>query len=87
MIIKVKQTTTTEKEIEINFPYVTFDITEQKYFYNYEFNKCIQLSYQTGSIIHTRYSNEGLTFPQISKEIFYSSFDSNLQFLLNILNK
>lgn len=87
MIIKVKQTTTTEKEIEINFPYVTFDVSEQKYFFNYEFNKCITLSYQTSSILHSRYSNEGLNFPQITKELFYSSFDSNLQYLLNILNK
>ena len=87
MIIKVRTTQTTEKEINIEFPFITFDNEEQKYFYNYEFNKCIQLSYQTGSILHTRYSNEGLNFPQINKEIFYRIFDNNLQILLNIINK
>jgi len=87
MIIKVKTTVQTEKEININFPYVTFDNEGQKYFYNYDLNKCIQLSYQTGSILHFTTFNEGLEFPEVSKEIFFKIFDENLNTLLNILNK
>jgi hypothetical protein len=87
MIIKVKQTQTTEKEININFPYVTFDIEGQKYFYNYDLNKCIQLGYMTNSILHFSTFNEGLEFPEVSKETFYKVFDTNMQELLNILNK
>ena len=34
MIIKVKQTVQTEKEINIEFPFVTYDSTDNKYFFN-----------------------------------------------------
>lgn len=87
MILKIKETVQTEREININFPYVTFDNEEQKYFYNYELNKCIQLSFYTGSILHFTTFNDGLEFPEINKEIFYRIFDNNLQILLNIINK
>jgi hypothetical protein len=87
MIIKIKQTVQTEKEINIEFPFVTYDSIDNKYFFNYELNKCIQINMNTNTIFHSRFSNEGLEFQEIYKEIFYSAFDKNLQELLNILNK
>jgi hypothetical protein len=87
MIIKIKQTTTTEKEIEINFPYFTFDDSTNKFYMNYELNKCIQISKDTNSILHFSTFNDGLEFKEISKTSFYNSFDSNMQELLTILNK
>jgi hypothetical protein len=87
MIIKIKQTVQTEKEINIEFPYVTFDNENKKYFFNYDLNKCIEFSLYTNSIFHSRYSNDGLEFPEIRKEDFFKAFDENLQELLIILNK
>jgi|GWRWMinimDraft_9_1066018.scaffolds.fasta_scaffold00058_4 hypothetical protein len=87
MIIKVKQTVQTEKEININFPYVTFDRTENKFYFNSDINKCMILNYQTGSILNLHFQNDGLEFQEISKETFYKAFDENMQTLLNLLNK
>jgi hypothetical protein len=87
MIIKIKQTVRTEKEINIEFPFITFDKEDNKFFFNYELNKCIQVNKNTNTIFHSRFSNEGLEFQEIKKEIFYSAFDENLQELLRILNK
>lgn len=87
MIIKVRQTTLTEKEIEINFPYCTYDKQNNRFYYNYDLNKCITISQDTNSILHTRYSNEGLNFYEIPRESFFVAFDENLKDLLNILNK
>jgi hypothetical protein len=87
MIIKVRTTQTTEKEINIEFPFVTFDKLENKYYYNSDENKCMILNLNTGSILNLHYSNEGFEFEQIKKELFFVAFDSNMQNLLNILNK
>ena len=87
MIITIKQTVQTEKEINVNFPYVTFDKTENKFYFNSDINKCMILNYQTGSILNLHFQNDGLEFPEISKETFYKAFDENIQTLLNILNK
>lgn len=87
MIIKVRTTTTTEKEINIEFPFVTFDKVGNKYYYNSDENKCIILNLNTSSILNLHYSNEGFEFEQIKKELFFVAFDSNMQNLLNILNK
>jgi hypothetical protein len=87
MIIKVRTTQTIEKEININFPFVTFDKLENKYYYNSDENKCMILNLNTGSILNLHYSNEGFEFEQIKKELFFVAFDSNMQTLLNILNK
>jgi hypothetical protein len=87
MIIKVKQTVQIEKELNIEFPFITFDQEDKKYFFNYEINKCIQISLYTSSIFHSRYSNDGLEFQEIRKEEFFKAFDLNLQNLLEILNK
>jgi len=87
MIIKVRTTVQTEKEINIEFPFVTFDKEDQKYFFNYEENKCIQINIHTNTIFHSRFSNEGIEFTEIKKEEFFKAFDENLQTILNILNK
>jgi len=87
MILKVRTTQTTEKEINIEFPFVTFDKLENKYYYNSDENKCMILNLNTGSILNLHYSNEGFEFEQIKKELFFVAFDENLQTLLNILNK
>jgi len=39
MIIKVTKTVTTE--VEINFPYITFNEYLNTYYYNYKENSCI----------------------------------------------
>ena len=87
MIIKVRTTQTTEKEINIEFPFVTFDRTENKFYFNSDINKCMILNCQTGSILNLHFQNDGLEFQEISKETFYKAFDENIQTLLNILNK
>jgi hypothetical protein len=87
MIIKIKQTQTIEKEINIEFPFITYDNEDKKYFFNYEENKCIQINMNTNTIFHSRFSNEGLQFSEISKTMFYNAFDKNMQELLDILNK
>ena len=87
MIIKIKQTVQTEKEINIEFPYCTYDKENNKFFYNYDLDKCITVSQDTKSILHTRYSNEGLDFYEIPKESFFVAFDENLQDLLEIFKK
>lgn len=87
MIIKIKQTQTIEKELNIEFPFVTYDSIDNKYFFNYELNKCIQINMNTNTIFHSRFSNEGLEFQEIYKESFYKAFDENIQTLLNILEK
>ena len=87
MIIKIKKTVQTEKEININFPYVTFDRTENKFYFNSDFKKCMILNYETGSILNLHFQNDGLEFPEITTETFYKAFDENLQNLLEILNK
>ena len=69
MIIKVRTTQTTEKEINIEFPFVTFDKLENKYYYNSDENKCMILNLNTGSILNLHYSNEGFEFEQIKKEL------------------
>ena len=87
MIIKVKQTVQTEKEINIEFPYITLDRDQNRFFYNYDIDKCITVSQDTNSILHTRYSNEGLEYEQISEFRFFAAFDNNLKVLLSKLNK
>ena len=84
MIITIKQTVQTEKEINVNFPYVTFDKTENKFYFNSDINKCMILNYQTGSILNLHFQNDGLEFPEISKETFYKAFDENIQTLLEL---
>jgi hypothetical protein len=87
MIIKIKQTVQTEKEININFPFITYDVLDNKYYYNYDYLHCIQVNKSTNTIFHSRFSNEGLEFTEIRKEDFFKAFDENLQELLTILNK
>jgi hypothetical protein len=87
MIIKVKQTVQIEKEIEINFPFITYDKIENKYFFNSAENKVMILNLTTGSILNLHYSNDGLEYPEVKKEEFFKAFDLNLQNLLEILNK
>ena len=87
MIIKIKQTTTTEREIEINFPLYTFDESTNKYYYNYAENKCMILDINYKSINIWEFSNYGLQFEEIKKETFFRAFDSNMNTILNILNK
>lgn len=53
MIIKIKQTQTIEKELNIEFPFVTYDSIDNKYFFNYELNKCIQINMNTNTIFHS----------------------------------
>lgn len=87
MIIKVKETTTTEREIEINLPLYTYDKETNKYYYNYTENKCMILDINFKSINNWEFSNYGLQFEEIKKETFYLAFDSNIQNILEILNK
>ena len=87
MIITIKETKTTTREINIEFPFTTHDKEDNKYFFNYDMNKCIVINLNTNTIFSYRYSNEGLQFEQISKEKFYAAFDENLKELLQILNK
>lgn len=87
MILKIKQTTTTEKEIEINFPYVTYDSSCKRYYFNHAENKCIILNMETKSILNLSYNNDGLEFPEARKENFFNDFDLNLQELLTMINK
>jgi len=87
MIIKIKQTTITEKEIEINLPLYTYDEKTNKYYYNYEEKKCIVIDLKYNSIQNWAYLNEGLEFTEIKKETFFRAFDSNMNTILEILNK
>ena len=87
MIIKIKQTTTTEREIEINLPLYTFDKLRNQYFYNYAEKKCMILDLNYNSIQNWKHTNDGLEFEEIKKETFYLAFDSNIQNILEILNK
>jgi hypothetical protein len=87
MIIKVKETHTTEREIEINFPLYTFNESTNKYYYNYEEKKCIVIDLKYNSIQNWGYFNEGLEFKEIKKETFFRAFDSNMNTILEILNK
>lgn len=87
MLITIKQTTTTEKEVNIDFPFFTYDDYSNRFYMNYEHLKCVQISRDTNSILHSKYSNDGLEFREIKKEEFFKAFDENLQTLLTILNK
>ena len=87
MIIKVKETTTTEREIEINFPLFTYDETTNKYYYNYAEKKCIVINLNYNAIQNWEYLNEGLEYRQISKKLFFAAFDVNLKKILTILNQ
>jgi hypothetical protein len=87
MIITIRETQTIERELNIEFPFITYDKENFKYFFNYDINKCIEINLNTNTIFSSRYSNEGLQFEQISKEKFYAAFDENLKELLQILNK
>ena len=87
MIIKVKETHTTEREIEINFPLFTYDETTNKYYYNYKEKKCIVINLNYNAIQNWEYLNEGLEYRQISKELFFAAFDENLKNILTILNQ
>ena len=87
MIIKVKETTTTEREIEINFPLFTYDESTNKYYYNYAEKKCIVINLNYKAIQNWEYLNEGLEYRQISKELFFAAFDENLKEILTILNQ
>jgi hypothetical protein len=87
MIIKVKETHITEREIEISFPLFTYDETKNKYYYNYGEKKCIVINLDYKSIQNWLYLNEGLEYRQISKELFFAAFDENLKNILTILNQ
>ena len=87
MIIKVKETVTTEREIEINFPLYTYDEKTNKFFYNYAEKKCITIDLKYNSIQNWSYFNEGLEFKEIKKDTFFRAFDSNMNTILEILNK
>ena len=87
MIITIRETKTTTREINIEFPFITYDSEDQKYYFNYDLNKCIEINIHTQSIFHSRYSNSGFEYEQVSKEQFYKEFDMNMQQLLELLNK
>jgi len=84
-IIKIRETI--EKEIEIEFPFITLDKEMQRYYFNYANDKCIYFSSSTNSIIHSSLSNEGLEFEPIRKEDFFKVFDESMQIILDLLNK
>lgn len=73
--------------MNIEFPFFTFDDYSNRFYMNYDENKCICISRDTNAILHFRCTNDGLEFREIKKEEFFKAFDENLQTLLNILNK
>jgi hypothetical protein len=83
MIIQVTKTVTTE--IEISFPYVTFNEYLNTYYYNYKEASCIII--KEHSIEHYDSINCGLEYPEAKKEEAFKLMDSTILMITEALNK
>jgi hypothetical protein len=81
----IKVLVTTIKEVEINFPYVTFDSFINTYYYNYKENSCIVIS--DNRIEHYQNINSGLDNPEVKKEEAFKMMDSTILAITEALNK
>ena len=81
----IKVATVTMKEVEITFPYVTFDSFINTYYYNYKENSCIVIS--DNSIKHYQNINSGLDNPEVKKEEAFKMLDSIILTITEALNK
>ena len=83
MLIKVKTTVTTEKEI--TFPYVTFYEYLNTYYYNYKEASCIII--KEHSLEHFDNINCGLEYPEVKKEEAFKLMDLTILTITEALNK
>jgi len=85
--MKVTISKTIEQEIEINFPYVTFDKKSGAYYYNPKEGECITIFTGTNSILASTCINAGLHFEQCTIGDYYAAFDKAVANLIQIIDK
>lgn len=76
---------TTIKEVEINFPYITYDSSIETYYYNYKENSCIIIN--SNRIEHMANINFGLEYPEVKKEEVFKVMDNTILSITEALNK
>jgi hypothetical protein len=83
--MKIKVTKTVTTEVEINFPFVTFNEVLNTYYYNYKENSCIII--KDYSIEHYDSINCGLEYPEAKPTEAFKLMDSTILMITEALNK
>ncbi len=80
----IRVTVTTIKEVEINFPYITYDNSIDTYYYNNLENSCIKISKRGVEIFSC---NFGLEYPEAKPEEAFKLMDNTILSITEALNK
>jgi hypothetical protein len=83
--MKIKVTSTITTELEITFPYVTFNESLNTYYYNYQEGSCIII--KDNSIEHYDSINCGLDNPEVKPEEAFKMMDKTILTITEALNK
>jgi hypothetical protein len=80
----IKITVTTTREVEINFPYVTFLESINTFYYNNSEDSCIVINRRGVEIMQC---NFGLEYPEVKKEEAFKQMDQTILTITEALNK
>ena len=80
----IKVTVTTTREIEINFPYVTFYESLNTYYYNNKENSCIIINSRGVEIMTC---NFGFEYPEAKPTEAFKLMDQTILMITEALNK